>query len=191
MVRWCAVAWALLCGSWMPGGAFAAGTMGDCFADLERGTSDYIVCAFPLNPSPNERAELEKQTSGFLKDVVCTVAIRVERALVKAAITTPEYLFEAPPQPVACNVTMPGKSGPTPTPDQIIPITGTFAPRVTIKDGVAIEATPGLGEVTGVSRIISLPVVAYVNRAQFLRDGMLKIVNAWMAHMRGVKTRAG
>ena len=56
MVRWCAVAWALLWGIWLPGGAIAAGTMSDCFADLERGTSDYIVCAFPLNPSPNERA---------------------------------------------------------------------------------------------------------------------------------------
>jgi hypothetical protein len=73
----------------------------------------------------------------------------------------------------------------------IIPITGTFAPKVTIKDGVAIQATPGLANVQGVSRIISLPVVAYVNRAGFLRDGMLKTVNAWMGHMRTRKVRAG
>ena len=61
------------------------------------------------------------------------------------------------------------------------------APKVTIKDSIAVQATPGLNDVKGVSRIISVPVVAYVNRAGFLRDGMLKVINAWMVHMRGAK----
>ena len=176
----------------LPASAKAAGTMRDCFADLERGNSPDIVCEFPIQPSVAEREELSKQTSGYLKDVNCTVSIRIERALITSAIATPDYLFQASPQPVACNVTMPGRiEGATTLPDQIIPITGTFAPKVTIKDGVAIQATPGLANVQGVSRIISLPVVAYVNRASFIRDGMLKTVNAWMGHMRTRKVRAG
>lgn len=181
------VAW-LVC---VPAQAQAAGTMQDCFVDLERGTAAEIVCDFPLRPSPVERAELETQTSGFLKDVVCTVSIRIDRALIADAVATTDYLFQAPPQPTSCTVTLAGKSGPNPTPDKTIPITGTFAPKVTIKDGIAIQATPGLAEVQGVSRILSVPVVAYVNRAHFLREGMLKIVNAWMVHMRNLKTKAG
>ena len=191
MARWIAEAGILLVTLLMPSLASAATTMGDCFADLERGTSTHIVCNFPLKPSPGERAEMEKQTSGYLKNVTCTVAIRIERALIAAAIAAQEHQFEAPPQPVACDVTMPGKSGAEATPDHIIPITGTFAPKVTIKDGLAVQATPGLADVKGVSRIISVPVVAYINRAGFMRDGMLKIVNAWMTHMRAAKTKAG
>ena len=170
----------------IPAHAAKAANMMACFADLERGSAPEIVCEFPLQPSPAERAEIEKQTSGYLKTATCTVSIRIARALVAAAIETPDYEFQAPPQPVACQVTMPGKAG-----DQVIPISGTFAPHVIIKDGVAIQATPGLGSVTGVSRIISIPVAAYINRAGFLRDGMLKVVNAWMVHLRAEKRKAG
>ena len=105
MVRWFAAAYAVAATVALSCEAHAAGTMRDCFADLERGTSADIVCQFPLQPSPSERDELEKQTSGYLKDVKCTVSIRVERALITTAIATPDYLFEAPPQPVTCNVT--------------------------------------------------------------------------------------
>ena len=90
------------------------------------------------------------------------------------------------------NVIVPGgKQGEVQLPDQVVPITGTFAPKVTIKDSVAIQASPGLSNVQGVSRILSLPVVAYVNRAGFIRDGMLKTVNVWMAHMRTSRAKAG
>ena len=167
-----------------PAHAAKAASMADCFADLERGTAPQIVCEFPLQPSAAEKAEMEKQTSGYLKDASCKVSISIERALVAAAIETPNHQFEAPPQPVACKVTMPGKAA-----DQIIAITGTFAPRVTIKDGAAIQATPGLANVQGVSKIIAWPAVAYINRAGFLRDGMIKTVNAWMQHMRVGKNK--
>lgn len=172
----------------LPAQAAPKASMTDCFADLEKGTSPQIVCDFPLQPSPTERAEMEKQTAGYVKNVICTVSIKVERASINTAINTPDYEFVAPPQPVACNVTMPGRAkAPAVAEDTIVPITGTFAPKVTIKDSVAIHATPGLGDVKGVSRLISVPVVAYVNRAGFLREGMLKIINAWMTHMRGKK----
>ena len=178
------------CATAIPTAASAkAASMNDCFADLERGTSTQIVCEFPLQPSVTEKAEMEKQTSGYLKDAVCVVSIRIERALVAAAIETPEYVFQAPPQPVSCKITMPGQTGPDKKGDQIIPITGTFAPKVTLKDGVAVQATPGLDNVKGVSRIISWPAVAYINRAGFLREGMIKVVNAWVVHLRAGKAK--
>ncbi len=153
--------------------------MMDCFADLQSGTTPDIVCEFPLKPSPAERAEMEKQTAGYLKDASCVVSITIARALVSAAIETPDYQFAAPAQPVACKITMPGKAG-----DQFVNVTSTFAPKVGFKDGQAVQATPGLGEVKGVSRILSWPAVAYINRAGFLRTGMIKVVNAWVGHMR-------
>jgi hypothetical protein len=173
-------------GSAMPAAAKAA-SMSDCFADLERGTTPEIMCEFPLQPSAAEKAEMEKQTSGYLKDASCVVSIRIARSAVWAAVETPDYLFVSPPQPVTCKITMPGKTGPGKIGDTIIDVTGTFAPKVTIKDGQAIQATPGLGEVKGVSRVISWPAVAYINRAGFLRTGMLKVVNAWLGHMRATK----
>jgi hypothetical protein len=163
-----------------------AASMAACFADLERGSAPEIVCEFPLQPSPTERAEMEKQTSGYLKDAACTVSIRVARALVTSAIETPDTVVQVPAQPVACKITMPGKTG-----DSVVDITGTFSPKVTIKGGNAVEATPGLGDVKGVSRIIAWPAVAYINRAGFLRTGMLKTVNAWMTHLRAAKAKQG
>lgn len=160
--------------------------MAACFHDLEHGKGPDIVCEFPLQPSAAERAEMERQTAGYLKNAVCTVAINIARAQVIAALDTPDYQFDGPPQPVTCNVTMPGKTG-----DQSFPISGTFAPRVTIKAGVAVTASPGLGGVKGVSPYIALPVVAYINRAGFLRDGMLRVVNEWMAHLKATRQRAG
>ena len=180
----------LVCGSTagiaQPAQASKAVSMAACFTELERGTAPELACEFPLQPSPAERAEMEKQTSGYLKDASCVVSIRMVRALLTAAIETPDTVFQAPPQPVACKVTMPGK-----TADTITSITSTFAPKVTIKGGVAVEATPGLGDVKGVSRLISWPAVAYINRAGFLRTGMLKTVNAWMVHLRAAKTKQG
>jgi hypothetical protein len=179
-----ALAWAAGLPVATPAQAAKSATMMGCFADLETGTSPDIVCDFPLQPSPTERAEMEKQTMGYLKDATCTVSIKIQRALVTAAIETPDHVFVSPPQPVACKITMPGKAGPDKTGDQFVNITSTFAPKVTMKGGVAVEATPGLGEVKGVSRVIAWPAVAYINRAGFLRTGMLRVVNAWVVHMR-------
>jgi hypothetical protein len=153
----------------------------DCFEDLQKGSSAEIVCNFPVVPSPREREDMEKNTKGVLKDARCTVAIRIERSLVTRALDEPDYVFVAPPQPVSCDVTAHIRQVST------FPITGTFAPRVVFKGGEAVEATAGLDNVTGVTRVISWPVVAYVNRSGMVRDGMLKVVNAWVGHMR--KTR--
>lgn len=145
----------------------------DCFRQLERGRGSEIACQFPTRLTDKERAELERVTGGRLRDATCVVTIRVERARIDEAVAARDLDLEIPPQPVRCEVV---------TRDGVWPITGTFAPRVTFREGAAVDATPGLADVEGVSRALALPVVLYVNRSQTIRDGFLKVVNAYKAH---------
>ena len=150
----------------------------DCFENLQSGSSNEIVCNFPIRPTKAEKADLEKNTRGGLKDAECVVAIKIERATVAAAIEKPNHVFQAPPQPVTCEVVAHVRSVSS------YPISATFAPRVVFRDGVAVEASPGLANVDGVTRVVSWPVVTYINRSGMIRDGMLKVVNAWVQHLR-------
>jgi hypothetical protein len=159
--------------------AAANGDAGACFRDLERGRGAEIVCSFPIRPNADEIAEMQKQTRGLLKAATCTVSIRIERAAVRAAIDTPDHVFQASPQPVACEITTAGRSA-----DMVVPIKGSFAPRVVIKDGKATDATPGLGNVEGVPRALSYPVEYWVNSGSYVKGHMLQVINAWLDHMR-------
>ena len=161
------------------GGAARAVEPTDCFADLMSGVGADIACTFPVRPSPSEREELAKTTRGYFKDAVCSVEIRIPRALIRAAIDTPDHIFLAPEQPVTCTVTANFEKG-----EKIYPISATFAPRVVLKGGEATEATPGLANVKGVPRPLSWPVEVWVNRGGTVRQGMLQVVNAWLVHMR-------
>jgi hypothetical protein len=156
----------------------------DCFANLTSGRSQEIICNFPLKPSATERAELEKLTRGYLKDVSCKVAIRIERSQVTAAIHTPDTVFASPPQPVACDVTAAFSDKPT-----VVPISATFAPKVTIKGGKAVDATPGLANVEGVPRALSWPVEKWLNSGIGIQTEMLIVINAWLDYMRRNKGR--
>jgi hypothetical protein len=152
----------------------------DCFALLERGTGDTIACAFPLRLSPEEQAELKAGSRGYVDNVACMMTVRIARADVATAIRASDHTFQSPEQPVVCTVT---------TPKSTFDITATFAPRVVFKKDVAVEATPGLGNVKGITRVISWPVVQFVNRWPSIRSGMLQVVNAYRAHARKTAQR--
>ena len=157
-------------------GRSAAALSQDCFAELESGTGSEIACLFPLRLSPSEQVELEKGSRGYVKNVACTMTIRIARSEVEIAIAAADHVFQSPPQPVVCTLTTSRSS---------LDITGSFAPRVVFKDDLAVEATPGLADVKGVSRVISWPVVQFVNRWPSIRSGILQLVNAYRAHARG------
>lgn len=154
----------------------------DCFAEVESGTGPDIACIFAMRPSPSERAELEAGTRGYVKDVACRMTVRIARAEIDKALVAVDYAFKSPAQPVVCTVT---------TYKSTFDITGTFAPEVVFKNGVAVSATPGLGNVKGITRVISWPVVQFVNRWPSVREGMLTIVNAYRTHKAkgGAKTK--
>lgn len=175
----------------LAGGATAQAQVGgdvaehdrDCFWQLIEGSDEEIRCEFPAIMTEEERGEVRRITRGVFQDAKCLVDIRVKRALVENAVATPDFVFEVPPQPVACEVR---------TKKSVYPITSTFAPRVVFKGGEAVEATPGMGKVVGVASLLSWPVRVWVNRSDMIEDGMLKIINAYLKRRRaGEKVREG
>lgn len=152
----------------------------DCFAEIETGTGEDIACLFPMRPSPEERAELEKGSRGYVKDFSCALTVRIARAEIDRALAAADYVFKSPEQPVTCTIT---------THKSTFDVTATFAPQVTFKAGVAVDATPGLGNVKGITRVISWPVVLFVNRWPSVRAGMIQIINAYKAHKAKSKAR--
>ncbi len=147
-------------------------TVNNCFWELARGQGADLECDYPAWLADKERTELRRITRDQLQDARCTVSIRIARSLVMRALTDTDYTFEAPPQPVTCEIT---------TKDKPIPIAATFAPRVVIKDGVAIDATPGMANVTGVNGYLAWPVVEYVNRSATVKGEMLKMINGYLS----------
>lgn len=145
----------------------------DCFAEVETGTGPEIACLFPLQPTAEERAELEKGSRGYVKDFNCRLTVRIARAEIDKALAAVDYSFKSPEQPVVCTIT---------TYKSTFDVTATFAPEVTFKNGAAVSATPGLGNVKGISRVISWPVVQFVNRWPSVREAMLTIINAYKKH---------
>lgn len=142
----------------------------DCFDELENGTSGEFVCNYPVALAEQERADLKRITREYLQDVTCSVTVRLDRGLVERAVQDIDYVFQSPEQPVTCDVK---------TSKSTVHITGTFAPRVTFKGGQAVEGTPGLENIKGVTRILSWPVKQYVNRAPHVRNTMLQIINGY------------
>lgn len=147
----------------------------DCFAELEKGTGAEIACYFPMLLTADERKDLQRITRQYLQDLTCRLEVRIERAAIDAALRAKDHVFQSPEQPVSCKVT---------TKSSTFDVTATFAPRVVFKDDKAIDGSPGLGNVTGVSRILSWPVVQYVNRGPGMRSQLLLIVNAYREHAR-------
>ena len=154
-----------------PAAAAETGTPNpDCFDEFLNGSGADILCSFPTRMSADEKAEVEKLTRGYFKDASCDVAIKMPRKLVADALAaTGDHVFEAPAQKSRCEVV---------TSKATFPVEMTFAPKVVFKDGVAIEATPNLDNVTGVPKALWWPVAYWVNSSNMIEDTTLKIVNA-------------
>ncbi|MFM2423124.1 MAG: hypothetical protein RL291_1654 [Pseudomonadota bacterium] len=152
----------------------------DCFHTLQFGRDADIVCALPVRPQGKDLDGLVAASRGYVREVDCVVSIRVPRAAITAALQTPDYVFEAPAQPVACDVVA-NLSGNELSRHKV---TAQFAPRVVFRGGVATDATPGLSLGPDISRVVSWPLEAYVNRGGAVRDGMLQAVNLWVYHLR-------
>ena len=110
-------------------------------------------------------------TRGLLVDASCLVAVSVARdALAPALAPATGTTFQAPPQPVTCEIkTSRGE----------LHLKGTFAPKVVFKNGTAVSATPGLANVEGVNSALAWPVVQYVNRSPGIGRQIIEIINAY------------
>lgn len=145
------------------------GTLEACLAAVTAAAGTEISCTYVALPTEGERADMRRISRGLLQDVRCSVKVKIARALVEPALIATDHVFESPPQPVHCDIT---------TNDGGFPVEADFAPRVVFKGGKAIEATPGLANVTGINRYLAWPVVQYVNRAPGIRASMIAIINA-------------
>ncbi|MEQ1716922.1 MAG: hypothetical protein ABL907_13190 [Hyphomicrobium sp.] len=145
------------------------GTLGACIAAVANGKDTEIICDYRAFLTDAERADMRRLSRGLLQDAACRVTVRIARKQVEEALSRPDHVFEAPPQPVRCDIT---------TKDGSFPINATFAPRVVFKGGLAVEATPGLANVTGINRYLAWPIVQYVNRSPGVRRDMIQIINA-------------
>ena len=150
----------------------------DCFAELEARDGRDIACVFPMRLTDAERADLKRVTREYLHDLTCRLEVRIERKAIDEAMAASDLIFQSPEQPVTCSVT---------TPKSTFDVTATFAPRVVFKGDKAVDASPGLANVKGVSRVLSWPVVFYVNRGSDIRVSMLQIVNAYREFARKKK----
>lgn len=147
----------------------------DCWQQFMESRSPEISCGFPAVMEKADREQVQKITRQLLKDAQCQITIKLERALLDAAVQAPDHTFVAPPQPVACEIdTSRGK----------LPVTFTFAPKIEIKAGKAVKATPGMANVTGVNSWLAWPVVVYINASGSIQDVMLRVVNAYLERKR-------
>jgi hypothetical protein len=143
----------------------------DCLNELSRGRSPDFACTWPASLRDKERDDLKRITRDMLQDARCSVAVKIERRVVMEALAAADYVFEAPPQPVDCEIEM--KDG------KVVPVTATFAPRVVFKDGQAVDGTPGLSHIKGVNSYLAWPVEQYVNRAPGVKKEMLRMINLY------------
>lgn len=142
----------------------------NCWRALEDIPGPRFVCQHRAWMTEEEKADVARLTLGYLKDARCTVNVDVEAAIVSEAMVANSKIVDIPPQPVTCILET--SSGP-------LTISSTFAPHVEIKDGVAVRATPGLGNITGVNTYLAWPVVAYVNHAPGITGEMARMINAY------------
>jgi hypothetical protein len=149
-----------------------AHSLDGCLNALEDTAKPAVTCSYWALLSDDEREDLRRLTRGVLQDASCKVEVSIDRKLMTEALATGDTTFDAPPQPVTCEIK---------TSSSVMPVAGTFAPHVVFKDGVATDGTPGLANVTGVNAYLAWPVVQYVNRAPGIRRDMLAMINAYKA----------
>lgn len=157
-----------------PAKASVPGSLASCLKALSQPAGEEISCDYQALLTDEERADMQKISRGLLQDANCVVKVRIARKLVEPALKQPDHVFEAPPQPVKCDIK---------TKDSAFPIEGTFAPKVTFKDGTAIDGSPGLANVSGVNKYLAWPLVQYVNRSANIRQSMLEMINAYRARL--------
>jgi hypothetical protein len=145
----------------------------NCISQLQSGSGAQVICSYPTQLGERERAELRRLTGDLVTDARCMVHVRIERRQIAAALIKPDSVFQPGPQAVNCELI---------TADEKLPITATFAPRIVIKSGRAVDAHPGMANLTGLNEYVASPVLQFVNQSDMVRGQMVRIVNLYLAN---------
>jgi hypothetical protein len=154
----------------------------NCISQLQSGSGP-VVCSYPTQLGERERSELRRLTGDLVTDARCMVHVRIERRQIAAALLKPDNVFQPGPQNVTCELI---------TSDEKLPITATFAPSITIKSGRAVDAHPGMSNLTGLNEYVANPVLTFVNQSDMVRGQMVRIVNLYLANQQiGAQVQQG
>jgi hypothetical protein len=145
----------------------------NCISQLTSGSGPEVICSYPTGLGEKERAELRRMTGDLFVDARCLVNVRIERRQIAAALIKPDSVFQATPQAVTCELI---------SKDEKLPIQATFAPRIVIKGGRAVDAHPGMANLTGLNDFVADPVLQYINQSDAIRAQMVKMVNLYIAN---------
>jgi hypothetical protein len=168
-----AIAVAALVGSTSRAVEAAGPAPANCIAQLTSGSGPEVVCSYPTQLGEKERNELRRMTGDLFVDARCLVNVRIERRQITTALIKPDYVFQATPQAVTCEVI--GK-------DERLPIAATFSPRIVLKGGRAVDAHPGMANLTGLNEFLADPLLQYINQSDAIRAQMVKMVNLYIAN---------
>ncbi len=145
-----------------------------CLKQLIQSSEPEIDCEHLAWFTDGEREDLKKLTRGYLLDASCAVKVKIARKNLDQALATADTVFTSPAQPMTCELeTSRGK----------VTINGTFSPRVVFKGGVAVEATPGLGDISGINSYLAWPVVHYINYSERITKPMMLMINAYKSSL--------
>jgi hypothetical protein len=156
-----------------PSRGVEAAAPANCITQLTTGSGPELICSYQTQLGEKERAELRRMTGDLFVDARCLVNVRIERRQITTALIKPDYVFQATPQAVTCDVI--GK-------DEKLPIAATFAPRIVLKGGRAVDAHPGMANLTGLNDVLADPLLQYINKSDAIRAQMVKMVNLYIAN---------
>jgi hypothetical protein len=145
----------------------------NCLNQIASGSSPEVICSFPTALGERERAELRRMTGDLFVDARCLVHVRIERRQIAAVLIKPDHVFQASPQQVTCELI---------SSSERLPVRATFAPRIVIRDGRAVDAHPGMADLTGINELVADPVLQYINQSETIRRQMVGMVNMYIAN---------
>jgi hypothetical protein len=145
----------------------------NCLSQLSSGSSPEVICSYPTALGERERAELRRMTGDLFVDARCLIHVRIERRHIAAVLIKPDHVFQATPQQVTCELI---------SSSERLPVRATFAPRIVIRGGRAVDAHPGMANLTGINEFVADPVLQYINQSDNIRRQMVGMVNMYIAN---------
>lgn len=151
----------------LPLEAEGAGSAQPCVAKLQNPKMKNINCIIKFNLDKKIQKDLKGATAGMVRNAACKVRVSVTREKVFSALMNAKVL-EVPRQPVNCRIITSGD-----------PFSARFtlAPKVWFKEGKAVRAKPGMGDLLGMPPFLAKLLTDWVNSSKMIQAAMIHEVN--------------
>ncbi|MEQ9640610.1 MAG: hypothetical protein RIM84_11360 [Alphaproteobacteria bacterium] len=139
----------------------------DCIDSLGERGGETVTCVASFELSPALRDQVARLTAGFMRDTACQVQVQVPRQMVVQALLAAGTVA-LPAQPVACAIATGGKA---------ILTRFSLAPSVSFFAGEAIEASPGIADLTGLPPSVARAMQDWLNDSPLVEAALLRGIN--------------